>query len=161
MTKLEQFIKEEYAPLKEKSAVWRTDFRVGDVIKVHQLIKEVAVHKKLSKTAKAIKKASKEGGEGATERVQVFEGVVIGKKHGLEPGATFMVRKIASAGIAVEKIFPLHSPTLKKIEIVSRPKKVRQAKLYFLKGRVGKATKKLSVGAAVETKSINKPEANS
>ncbi|MEK7500589.1 MAG: 50S ribosomal protein L19 [Patescibacteria group bacterium] len=149
MNKLQNFIKTEYAAPKDLPAL-KTDFRPGDVVRVHQLIKEVAVQKKLSKTAKAIKKAEKQESGGATERIQVFEGVVIARKHGAEPGATFTVRKIAAGGIAVEKIFPLHSPTLKKIEVVSRPKKVRRAKLYFLRERTGKAAKRLGLGAAVE-----------
>ena len=64
-------------------------------------------------------------------RLQVFEGLVIARKHGNEPGATFTVRKIAS-GVGVEKIFPLYSPVIDKIEIVRRAK-VRRAKLYYLR----------------------------
>ncbi len=145
--KLQDFIKTEYTELKKLPAA-NTDFRAGDVVRVHQLIKEIAVQKKLSKTAKAIKKAEKQESGGAVERIQVFEGVVIARKHGSEPGATFTVRKIAAGGIAVEKIFPLYSPTLKKIEVVSRPKKVRRAKLYFLRERTGKAAKKFGVNVA-------------
>ena len=157
MNKLQEFIKSEYETLKNRPAP-SVDFRVGDIIKVHQLIKEITGSKKnISKTAK---KALEKTGEkqGTTERIQIFEGVVIGKKHGREAGATFMVRKIAAAGVSVEKIFPLYSPTLKKIEIVSRPK-VRQAKLYFLRKRVGKAARRLGLGVAVESKPETQIEA--
>ncbi|MEK9174904.1 MAG: 50S ribosomal protein L19, partial [Patescibacteria group bacterium] len=119
MNQLQDFIKSEYAVLKESPAAG-SGFRVGDTVKVHQMIKEITTTKKnISKTAK--KALERAGGEtkGPVERIQVFEGVVIAKKHGTEPGATFTVRKI-SGGIAVEKINPLYSPTLKKIEVVSR-----------------------------------------
>ena len=65
------------------------------------------------------------------ERVQVFEGMIIAKKHGEEKGGTITVRKV-SGGVGVEKIFPLHLPTIEKIEI-KRQARVRRAKLYFLK----------------------------
>ncbi len=148
MNKIQEFIAKEQAILKDQPAP-RTDFRVGDIVRVHQLIKEIVVQKKISKTAKAIKKAEG-GGKIATERIQIFEGVVITKKHGLEPGASFMVRKIAAASVAVEKIYPLFSPSIKKIEIVSRPKNVTKSKLYFLRKRVGKSAKKLGLGEAVK-----------
>lgn len=151
MTKLQAFIKSEYLASQNNVAP-KTDFRVGDVVKVHQMIKEITSTKKaLSKTAK--KAMEKSGGqkEQIAERIQVFEGVVISKKHGAEPGATFTVRKIATGGVAVEKIYPLYSPTLKKIEVVSRPK-IRRAKLYFLRDRLGKAAKRVGLGVAVPVK---------
>ncbi|MDP2915448.1 MAG: 50S ribosomal protein L19 [Candidatus Aminicenantes bacterium] len=96
----------------------RTDigpFGVGDTVKVHVIIKE-----------------------GDKERVQIFQGDVIAKRgRGLD--ATFTVRKI-SFGIGVEKIFPLHSRSIKKIEIV-RSTKVRRAKLYYLRKLKGKAAR--------------------
>lgn len=61
-----------------------------------------------------------------------FEGIVIARKHGMEPGATFTVRSIVK-GVGVEKIYPIHSPTITKIEILARPKKVRRAKLYYIR----------------------------
>ena len=84
------------------------DLRPGDTVKVWQKIKE-----------------------GDKTRLQAFEGVMIARKHGAEPGATFTVRKI-SEGVGVERIFPLYSPTLEKIEILKRGR-VRRAKLYYLR----------------------------
>ena len=88
---------------------------VGDTVRVHLKVKE-----------------------GNRERIQIFEGTVIAKKHGgIEE--TFTVRRI-SYGIGVEKVFPLHAPSIEKIETV-RHGKVRRAKLYYLRDRVGKAAK--------------------
>lgn len=89
------------------------DFRVGDTVKVYWKFKEKD-----------------------KERIQIFEGIVIAKKHGKGPNATFTVRKISS-GIGVERIFPLHSPQIENIEVVKRAK-VRRAKLYFLREAKGK-----------------------
>ena len=76
--------------------------------------------------------------EGNRERTQVFEGTVIAKKHGgIEE--TFTVRRV-SYGVGVEKVFPIHSPILEKVEVV-RHGKVRRAKLYYLRDRVGKSAK--------------------
>jgi len=88
---------------------------VGDTVRVHIKVKE-----------------------GNRERIQVFEGTVIGKKHGgIEESIT--VRRI-SYGVGVEKVFPIHSPKIEKIETV-RKGKVRRAKLYYLRDRVGKQAK--------------------
>ena len=76
--------------------------------------------------------------EGNRERIQVFEGTVIAKKHG-GINETFTVRRI-SYGVGVEKVFPLHSPIIQKVETI-RKGKVRRAKLYYLRDRVGKAAK--------------------
>ena len=92
------------------------DIRSGDTVKVSQKIKE-----------------------GDKERVQVFEGLVLARKHGKEMGATITVRKIIS-GVGVEKIFPLHLPTLEKIEIIGRAK-ARRAKLYYLRTAKGDRAK--------------------
>src|SRR3989344_3335286 len=105
--KLEQFIKQEYTSREVP------DFRVGDVIRVHQLVPDIKAHevdKKLSKTAKAAMKASKKKDIEATSRVQIYEGVVIARKHGKEPGASFMVRKIGAGNVGIEKTFPIYSP---------------------------------------------------
>ena len=98
------------------------DFKVGDVIRVHQRIRE-----------------------GGKERIQMFEGIVIAKKHGRGMGATFTVRRIAS-GIGVERMFPLHSPAIAKIERV-RSSHVRRAKLYYLRGLTGKKARLKGVEA--------------
>ena len=88
---------------------------VGDTVRVHLKVKE-----------------------GNRERIQIFEGTVIAKKHGgIEE--TFTVRRI-SYGIGVEKVFPLHAPSIEKVEVV-RHGKVGRAKLYYLRDRVGKAAK--------------------
>ena len=65
-----------------------------------------------------------------------FEGLVIARKHGTETGATFTVRSIV-AGVGVEKVYPVHSPQILKVEVVSSPKKIRRSKLYFVRGISG------------------------
>lgn len=104
------------------------EIHVGDTVKVHQKIKE-----------------------GSKERVQVFEGVVIAKKHGRGISATITVRKVVE-GVGVERIFPIHSPGLAKIEVV-KSGKVRRAKLYYLrtaKGKKARLKKKEFASAIVE-----------
>ncbi|MBO4902773.1 MAG: 50S ribosomal protein L19 [Lachnospiraceae bacterium] len=91
------------------------EFAIGDTVRVHAKIKE-----------------------GNRERIQVFEGIVI-KRQGGSSRETFTVRK-NSNGVGVEKTWPLHSPNVEKIEVVRRGK-VRRAKLYYLRGRVGKRAK--------------------
>jgi len=95
----------------DKQIIDKTEIKPGMVVRVHQKIKDV----------------NPKGEE--RERIQVYEGLVIAKKHGKEPGATITVRKI-SEGIGCEKIFPLHSPLVEKIELVDQ-KAVRRAKLYY------------------------------
>lgn len=65
-----------------------------------------------------------------------FEGLIIARKHGNEPGATFTVRTII-AGVGVEKVFPIHSPAITKVEILSSPKKVHRSKLYWVRKASG------------------------
>ena len=91
------------------------DFRVGDTVRVSAKIKE-----------------------GNRERIQVFEGTVV-KRQGGSSRETFTVRK-TSNGVGVEKTWPLHSPTVESVKVV-RKGKVRRAKLYYLRGRVGKRAK--------------------
>lgn len=74
--------------------------------------------------------------EGDKERIQVFEGLVIARKHGSEPGATITVRR-DKGGYGVEQIFPLHSPLIEKIEVVKQGK-VKRSKLYYLREQKGK-----------------------
>ena len=76
--------------------------------------------------------------EGNRERIQVFEGTIIAKKHG-GISETFTVRRV-SHGCGVERVFPVHSPNIEKVELV-RSGKVRRSKLYYLRDRVGKAAK--------------------
>lgn len=74
-----------------------------------------------------------------------FTGLVIARKHGSEPGATFTVRTIL-AGVGVEKVYPIHSPVIVKLEVVSAPKKVHRSKLYFVRNVSGaKIRQKLDV----------------
>ncbi|SCY84665.1 50S ribosomal protein L19 [Alkaliphilus peptidifermentans] len=101
------------------------DFNTGDTVKVHVRIKE-----------------------GNRERVQIFEGIVI-KRQGGGISETFTVRRI-SYGVGVERTFPVHSPKIEKIDVVSRGK-VRRAKLFYLRDRVGKAAFKIK-----EKKKYNK-----
>jgi len=108
------------------------DIRPGDTVQVYQKIKE-----------------------GDKERVQAFEGLVIARKHGKGITSTITVRKVIS-GIGVERIFPLHSPTIEKIEILKRGR-VRRAKLYYLrkaKGKKAKLKKKEVVEAIAKDISI-------
>jgi len=91
--------------------------------------------------------------EAGKERIQPFEGLVIATKHGRGLDGTFTVRKIAQ-GVGVERIYPLHSPTIDKIEILKMAK-VRRAKLYYMRGRFGKRARmkrKEAVSVPEETK---------
>ena len=78
--------------------------------------------------------------EGTTERIQLYEGIVLQKK-GAALQQTFTVRKISS-GVGVERVFPVHSPRIDKIEVLKKGK-VRRAKLYYMRGRIGKAAMKV------------------
>ena len=70
--------------------------------------------------------------DGDKERISQFEGIVLARKHGSEAGATFMVRATI-ANVGVEKIYPINSPRISKVDIISSPKKVHRAKLYYLR----------------------------
>ena len=105
--------------------------RSGDVVRVHQKIREKG-----------------------KIRIQIFEGLVLAKKHGSEAGATFTVRATMS-GIGVEKIFPLYSPMIDKIEIVRRAT-MRRAKLYYIRDKATRDQRKKlrqSVASSLSTKS--------
>ncbi len=90
-------------------------FNIGDTVRIHNRIKE-----------------------GSRERIQMFEGTVIAR-HGGGIGETFTVRRVAY-GCGVEKTFPLHSPNVVQVDVIRRGK-VRRAKLYYIRERVGKASK--------------------
>jgi large subunit ribosomal protein L19 len=110
------------------------DIRPGDTVRVSQKIKEKD-----------------------KERIQDFEGVVIAKKHGEGISGTITVRKVIS-GVGVEKVFPLHAPTIEKIEVLRRGK-VRRAKLYYLRTAKGKKArlKKTEFAAAIAEEEPAKP----
>ncbi len=78
--------------------------------------------------------------EGEKTRLQAFEGLIIAHKHGFEPGATFTIRKI-SGGVGVERIFPVFSPNIDRIEIIKRSK-VRRSKLYYIREKTAKQIRK-------------------
>jgi large subunit ribosomal protein L19 len=114
--------------------------RAGDTVRVHQKIKE-----------------------GQKTRVQVFEGLVIAVRHGKEAGATFTVRKVAN-GIGVERIYPLYSPVIEKVEITRRSK-VRRAKLFYIRDKAASSVRRqlsklrrFVPGAVVEDEPVTEDE---
>ena len=107
-----QVLEKEYREVRQK----HPDFKSGDTINVHVKIRE-----------------------GNKERIQQFQGVVIQRRHPNSNGETFTVRKVSN-GVGVERIFPLLSPIIDKIEVIRRGK-VRRARLYYLRGRQGKAAR--------------------
>jgi len=96
------------------SEIKTTEIKPGMLVQVHQKIKEL--------DAKGNPK----------EKIQVFEGMVIARRGGNTPGATFTIRKIGADGIGIEKIYPIHLPTITKVDLVKQYK-VRKAKLYYLR----------------------------
>ncbi|MCK5862569.1 MAG: 50S ribosomal protein L19 [Candidatus Hydrogenedentes bacterium] len=114
---------QEYAKTQSKAAENIPKFNVGDTVRVHFRIVE-----------------------GEKERIQVYEGVVISRNGAESPTATFTVRRIAF-GEGVERVFPLHSPRIEKVDVV-REGQVRRAKLYYLRDRVGKAARVKARGRA-------------
>jgi large subunit ribosomal protein L19 len=96
----------------------RLDIRAGDTVRVHQKIEEAK----------------------GKFRIQIFEGLVLARKHGREAGATFTVRRVSS-GVGVEKIYPLYSPMIDKVEIVKRAR-VRRAKLYYIRDKVAREARR-------------------
>src|SRR3989338_3088948 len=130
MTMLAQKIK--FSPV-DIEARAKMDFGSGDTIRVWQRVKE-----------------------GDKSRLQAFEGLVIARKHGRESGATITVRKVSS-GVGVERIFPLYSPTIEKIEIFSHSK-VRRAKLYYVRDKAAREMrKKMKQLTRVEKVVMEKP----
>lgn len=110
------------------------DLRAGDTVRVHQKIQE----------------------KGKT-RIQIFEGLVIARKHGTDQGATFTVRR-TQGGYGVEKIYPLFSPLVDKIEVVKRSK-VRRAKLYSIRRKAAKEiSKRMKMSAADFSDEVAKAE---
>ena len=104
------------------------NFKAGDTINVWSKILEEKVEKKGEK-----KKGDAKKGDVNKFRLQAFEGIVLARKHGAEMGATFTVRKIAS-GVGVERIFPLYSPMVDKIEIIKKSR-ARRSKLYYIRDK--------------------------
>ncbi len=103
--------------VKAKATTSINDLRSGDTVRVWQKIEE----------------------KGKT-RLQAFEGLVLARKHGNEAGGTFTVRKVTS-GVGVEKIFPVHSPMIDRVELVKRAR-MRRAKLYFIREKVARETRR-------------------
>jgi large subunit ribosomal protein L19 len=110
------------------------DLHPGDTIKVHQKIKE-----------------------GSKDRIQIFEGIIIAKKHGKGISGTITVRKVVD-GVGVERIFPIHSPSIDKIEVL-RSGKVRRAKLYYLRTTEGRKArlKNKEFAQAIAEKPVEEP----
>jgi|SRR3989344_4684759 len=103
------------------------DFRAGDTIRVFQKVKE-----------------------GAKTRLQAFEGIVLSRNHGKEPGATFTVRKVVG-GIGVERIFPLYSPDVDKVEVKSKSK-FKRAKLFYIRDRAAREIRRKMKSVHKQTK---------
>lgn len=111
-----EITKKQFTPVEQEERK-SLDFKAGDTVRVFSKILE----------------------KGKT-RLQAFEGLVLSRKHGKESGATFTVRKVAS-GVGVERIFPLYSPNIGKIEII-RKSKTRKSKLYYIRAKAVKEVKK-------------------
>jgi large subunit ribosomal protein L19 len=107
-------------------------FKSGDVLKVSTKVKEAD----------------------GKFRIQSFEGLCLARKHGTEAGATFTVRKM-SGDVAVERIFPLYSPAIESIKIV-RSNKVRKSKIYFVRDKAAKETRKILKAVKIEKKAVAK-----
>ena len=112
MAEKKKAVKQEHEKKKQIAKEPIPELRPGMTVKVHQKITET-------------------GPKGEKERIQVFEGMILAHKHGKQAGATITVRKI-SEGIGVEKIFPLNSPNIIKVEPIKQAK-VRKAKLFYLR----------------------------
>ena len=126
----------------------KLDFNAGDTVRVWSKILE--------------EKASKKG-DGNKFRLQAFEGIVLARKHGGEIGATFTVRKIAS-GVGVERIFPIFSPMVEKIEVIKKSR-ARRSKLYYIRTKAVKDVRRkmrsVTTKNEVEPEEIENPEVKS
>lgn len=116
------------------------DLRAGDTVRVAQRITERVKEKD------KIKEKS---------RLQSFEGLVLARKHGAEPGGTFTVRRVVD-GVGVERIFPLYAPTIEKIEILKRAK-VRRAKLYHIRRKAAKEIRRAMRHERIEKSEVAAP----
>ncbi len=116
----------------------KLDFRAGDTVAVSSKIAEEKI------STKANKKSEKT----VKYRLQIFEGIVLARKHGTEAGATFTVRKVAS-GVGVERIFPLYSPLIEKIEITKKAR-ARRSKLYYIRDKAVKDVRNKMRSVTVE-----------
>lgn len=112
------------------------DISSGDTVRVYQKVKE-----------------------GEKFRTQIFEGLIIARQHGRESGATITVRKV-SGGVGVERIFPLHLPTIEKIELVKKSK-VRRAKLYYIRAKSAKETRRKLRTQETKSSPLPAPESSS
>ncbi|OGI92541.1 50S ribosomal protein L19 [Candidatus Nomurabacteria bacterium RIFCSPLOWO2_01_FULL_46_18] len=128
----------------------KMDFRAGDTVRVWSKIAEEKVSTKANKKTEKTMKF----------RLQAFEGIVLARKHGQEPGATFTVRKVAS-GIGVERIFPLYSPLIDKIELVKKSR-ARRSKLYYIRTKavrdIRRKMRSVTQAAAVEAETESASE---
>lgn len=114
----------------------KLDFHAGDTVRVWSKILE----EKTDKKGKS---------QGSKFRLQAFEGIVLARKHGTEPGATFTVRKIAS-GVGVERIFPLYSPMVDKVEVTKKAR-ARRAKLYYIRNKAIKDVRRKMRAVTMDT----------
>lgn len=121
--------------IKLANAPKRPDFKAGDTVRVWQKVIDRVMEK--DKVKEKV-------------RSQAFEGLVLARKHGEEAGATFTVRRTVE-GIGVERIFPIHSPLVEKIEVLRRAK-VRRAKLYYIREKAAKEVRRQMKNIRMEKK---------
>ncbi|MBI2013322.1 MAG: 50S ribosomal protein L19 [Candidatus Colwellbacteria bacterium] len=114
----------------------------GAKVRVYE---RVLIDLETGKKEKGKGKEKKES-KSSKERISKFEGIILARKHGSEQGATFTVRATV-AGVGVEKVYPIHSPLISRVDIVSAPQRVRRAKLYYLRNLSAKGAR-----AKLETK---------
>ena len=126
----------------------KLDFRAGDTVRVWSKIAEEKISTKANKKSEKTIKF----------RNQAFEGIVLARKHGTEAGATFTVRRIAS-GVGVERIFPLYSPMVDKIETLKKSR-ARRSKLYYIRTKAIKDVRRKMRSVVSETDSESEVEAN-